>query len=210
MNLSEMRTRVRQDLRDLDAADYRWSDAELDRHIEHGVRELSLAVPQEAKATLTSSAGSRELSIASLEDLVSIEAVEHPADEYPPVYAPFSVWGDTLTLLVNSAPIGEERVYVYYGKLHKLDANSSTIPSPLEELVAIGAEGYAALEWSSFATNRVNVGGAEVWRHYQAWGRERLDSFLKGLANHRSRLRTRHLYSAPQPGYSRAADLGRR
>ena len=50
MNLSEMRTRVRQDLRDLDAADYRWSDAELDRHIEHGVRELSLAVPQEAKA----------------------------------------------------------------------------------------------------------------------------------------------------------------
>ena len=39
MNLSEMRTRVRQDLRDLDAADYRWSDTELDRHIEHGVRE---------------------------------------------------------------------------------------------------------------------------------------------------------------------------
>ena len=63
-------------------------------------------------------------------------------------------------------------MYVYYGKLHKLDANSSTIPSSLEELVAIGAEGYAALEWSSFATNRVNVGGAEVWRHYQA-GAER-------------------------------------
>ena len=93
MNLSEMRTRVRQDLRDLDAADYRWRDTELDRHIEHGVRELSLAVPQEAKATLTTSAGSRELSIASLEDLVSIEAVEHPADEYPPVYAPFQRLG---------------------------------------------------------------------------------------------------------------------
>ena len=68
---------------------------ELDRHIEHGVRDLSLAIPQEAKATLTPSAGSRELSIASLEDLVSIEAVEYPADEYPSVDAPFSVWGDT-------------------------------------------------------------------------------------------------------------------
>ena len=83
MNLSEMRTRLRQDLRDLDAADYRWSDAELDRHIEHGVRDLSLAVPQEAKATLTTSTGSRELSIASLEDLVSVEAVGAPRRRVP-------------------------------------------------------------------------------------------------------------------------------
>ena len=207
MNLPEMRTRVRRDLRDLDAADYRWSDTELDRHIEHAVRDLSLASPQEAKVALTASAGSRDLSVASLENLVSVEAVEYPADEYPPVYVLFSLWGDTLTLLVESAPMGGERAHVYYGKLHSLDANASTIPSSLEELVATGAAGYAALEWSSFATNRVNIGGAEVWRSYQSWGRERLDSFLKGLANHRSRLRTRHMYSAP-PDYSRATGRG--
>ena len=204
MNLSEMKTRVRHDLGDTDATDYRWTDAELDRHIEHGVRELSLAIPQEAKATLATSAGSRELSIASLDEIVSVEAVEYPADQYPPVYVPFSLWGDALTLLVEDAPGAGERVYVYYGKLHTLDANGSTVPASLEELVAIGAEGYAALEWSSYASNRVNVGGAEVWRHYQAWGRERLDSFLKGLANHRSRLRTRHMYSAQRSDYGRA------
>lgn len=208
MNLSEMRTRVRHDLGDTNAADYRWTDDELDRHIEHGVREVSLAIPQEAKATLTTSAGSRELSIASLEGLVSVEAVEYPADDYPPVYAPFSLWGDTLTLMVESAPTAGERVYVYYGKLHTLDANGSTVPSSLEELVAIGAEGYAALEWSSYAANRVNVGGAEVWRRYQAWGRERLDSFLKGLANHRSRLRTRHMNSAQRADYGRTPVQG--
>ena len=208
MNLSDMRTRVRQDLGDTDSTDYRWSNDELDRHIQHGVRELSLAIPQEAKATFTTSAGSRELSIAALTEVVSVEAVEYPTDEYPPVYAPFTIWGDTLTLLVERAPIAGESAYVYYGKLHALDALSSSVPSPLEELVAIGAEGYAALEWASFAANRVNVGGEDVWRRYQAWGRERLDSFLKGLANHRSRLRTRHLYSAQRQGYGRTAVHG--
>ena len=207
MNLTEMRTRARQDLRDTDSTDYRWSDTELDRHIEHAVRDLSLAIPREAKAVLTTSAGSRELSVASLGDVVSIEAVEYPADEYPPVYAPFTLWGDTLTLHVEGAPGAGERAHVYYGKIHSLDATSSTIPSSLEELVAIGAEGYAALEWASFATNRVNVGGAEVWQRYQAWGRERLDSFMKGLANHRSRLRARRLYSAP-PDYGRTLVQG--
>ena len=195
MDLSEMRMRVRQDLRDLDSADYRWSNVELDRHIGHAVRELGLAIPQEARATLTTSAGSRELSIASLADLVSVEAVEYPADEQPPARVPFRVWGDTLALLADSAPSGGEMVYVYYGKLHTLDADSSSIPASLEELVAIGAEGYAALEWASFATNRVNVGGTEVWRHFQSWGRERLDSFRKGLANNGRRLKTGHLYS---------------
>jgi hypothetical protein len=205
-----MRARVRQDLHDEDATNYRWTNAELDRHIQHAVRELSLAVSQEAKATLTTTAGSRNLSISSLTDLVMIEAVEHPVGKYPPVYVPFSLWGSTLTLLVEGVPGGGESVYVYYGKLHTLDATSSTLPSPLEDLVAIGADGYAALEWSSFATNRVNVGGMEVWRQYQSWGQERLDSFLKGLANHshRNRVRARHLYTAAQPRPSQTTDWG--
>src|SRR3990172_9235830 len=182
-----MRTRVRQDLHDEDPANYRWTSAELDQHIQHAVRELSLAVSQEAKATLTTTAGSRDLSLASLTDMVSVEAVEYPVNKYPPMYVAFSLWGSTLTLLVEDTPNGGESVYVYYGKLHTLGTSSSTIPSPLEDLVAVGAGGYAALEWSSFATNRVNVGGVEVWRQYQSWGQERLDSFLKGLANHSHR-----------------------
>ena len=208
MNLSEMRIRVRQDLRDLEEADYRWSDAELDRHIGHSVRELGLAVPLEARTALTTSAGSRELSIGSLTDLVAIEAVEYPADAYPPAHVPFKLWGDTLTLLVDSPPSGGERVNVYYGRLHTLNATSSTIPASLEELVAIGAEGYAALEWASFATNRVNVGGADVWRHFRDWGGQRLASFRKGLASNGARLRTGRLYSAPSPGRGLATGWG--
>jgi hypothetical protein len=210
MNLTEMRARVRQDLHDEDANNYRWTDDELDRHIEHAVRELSLAVPLEAKATPTTTAGSRELSIASLTDLVAIEAVEYPVGEYPPRYVRFSLWGETLTLLIESTPGDGEEVYVYYGKLHTLDETNSTIPSPLEELVAIGAEGYAAIEWASFATNRVNLGGDQAWRNYLVWGQDRLASFMKGLAKHSRKnvVRCRRLYRPYEPGAGQTTDWG--
>ena len=201
MNLADMRARLRQDLHDEDENNYRWSDEELNRHIEHAVRELSLAVPLEAKATLTTTAGSRELSLSTISDLVAIEAVEYPVGRYPPRYVRFSLWGDTLTLLVEGAPSGGEEVYIYYGKLHTLDETACTIPSPLEDLVVIGGAGYAAIEWASFATNRLNVGGESTWRNYLAWGQDRLASFLRGLSKHSRKnvVRSRQLYRPYEP-----------
>ena len=202
MNLSEMRTRVRQDLHDEDPTNQRWTDDELDRHIERAVRELSLAIPLEAKASPATSEGSRDISLASLSDLVAVEAVEYPVDKYPPSYVPFSLWADTLTLLVDATPPGGQSVNIYYGKMHTLDATTSTIPPHLEELVATGAAAYAALEWASFATNRINVGGQDVWRQYLTWGQERLAVFSRALAKHsrRNAVRVRRLYTpATQP-----------
>ncbi len=194
--ISDIRARVRTDLHDEDSQNYRWTDAELDRHIGRAVTELSLATPLEAKSTLTTTAGSRDVSITSLSDRVSVEAVEYPTGKYPPVYVRFSLWADILTLLVDSSPDGGENVDVYYAKLHTLDATTSTLPQALEDLVATGAGGYAALEWASFATNRVNVGGEDVWRHYLAWGQDRLSAFMRGLTKHsrKSAVRARRLY----------------
>lgn len=205
MQLTEMRTRVRRDLRDTDETDQRWSDDELDRHIERAVRELSLAAPVEAVSTLTTAAGSRDLDVSELTDRVSIEAVEYPAGQYPPSFVPFSAWGDTLTLVVDRAPRAGERAAVSYSKLHTLTDDASTLPAALEEIVATGAGGYAALEWASFATNRVNAGGTDTWRHYHIWAQERLAAFARALAKHgrERRVRSRQLYrpaAAPAPG----------
>ncbi|MBA7596049.1 hypothetical protein ES703_07029 [subsurface metagenome] len=210
MNLAEMRARVRQDLHDEDANNYRWTDEELNRHIEHAVRELSIAVPIETKAALYTTAGSRDLSISSLSDLVAIEAVEYPTGQYPPQYIRFSLWGDTLTLLTDRTPGEGEEVDIYYGKLHTLDEATSTLPSPLEDVVAVGAEGYAAVEWASFATNRVNLGGSSTWKSYLTWGQDRLASFLRALARHsrKNRVRARRLYRAYEPGASQTTDWG--
>ena len=197
--ITDIRGRVRTDLHDEDPQNYRWTDAELDRHIDRAVNELSLAVPLEAKTTLTTAAGSRDISIASLSDRVAVEAVEYPAGKYPPVYVRFSIWMDTLTMtmLIDGAPGAGENVDVHYARPHTLDTAGSTVPPPLEELVSTGAAGYAALEWASFATNRVNVGGEGVWRQYLAWGQDRISAFLRGLAERgrRNSVRARSLYT---------------
>ncbi len=202
MDIGVMRGRLRQDLHDEDASAYRWSDEELDRHIERSVREFSLAIPLEASAALTATPGSRDLSIASLTGLVAIEAVEYPTEDYPPTLARYSVWEDTLTLLVDSPPADAADVVVYYTKLHTLDGSSSTIPPRFEDVVAAGAAGYAALEWASFATNRINAGGNDVWREYLAWGRERLTEFQRAIARHgrRNAVRPRRLYTPATGG----------
>ena len=210
MNLTQMRTRVRQDLHDEDASNYRWTDAELNRHIDHALREMSMAVPLQAKATLVTTAGSRELSTVTLTGLVAIEAAEYPVGKYPPRYVSFSHWVNTITLLIDQVPTGGESVSIYYGKLHTLDATSSTLPEYLEDLLAAGAEAYAALEWANFAVNRVNLGGEDTWRSYLSWGQDRLAAFLKGLAKYgrKNTVRVRQLYRPAQSPSSQSTDWG--
>ena len=210
MDLPTMRTRVRRDLHDEDAQNYRWTDDELDRHIQRAVDEVSVASSREMKSTLTTTASSRDLSLASLTSLVSVEAVEYPTGLYPPSYVRFSVWVGTLTLLVDSLPSGGEDVYVYHGTMHTLDATTSTLAAHLEDLVATGAGAYAALEWSSFATNRINVGGEEVWRQYLIWGQDRMAAFLHRLAQlgRKNAVRVRSLYVPARPPVSQTTDWG--
>ena len=193
--LTTLRTQLRKDLHDEDPNNYRWADATLDRHIERAKRELSYALPREQKTTLQTSAGSRDVSISSLGDLVRIVAVEWPAGEWPPAYAKFSVWETTLTLLVDAPPAAAEDVHVFWGKVHTIDASTSTVPAWAEEALLAGAAGYAAVEWASFATNRANVSGTGVTDDYGAWGRERLRDFRAWLRRFQSRVRTARLYT---------------
>ncbi len=195
MDLSTMRSIVRRDLKDEDAGNYRWSDDELDRHIAHAVKEFSEAVPLPAKATLPTTPGSRVIDISSLTDRVMVEAVEYPVDKFPPCYQRFALWGHALTLFSDEVPDGSN-CNVYYGMLHTLNAQESTISAKHEDLVAIGAEGYAAVEWASYAINRVSVGGTTTPREFLAWGNEKLKQFrseLKRLGR-RNLVRIRQLY----------------
>ncbi len=195
MNLSEMIALVRKDLHDEDPNNYQWSDEELTRHINRAVKELSERVPLLAKATLPTTSGSRQVDILSLTNRVMIQAVEYPVDESPARYQRFSIWGDTLTIISGNEPNGAN-CCIYYGVLHTLDANGSTIPAEYEDLVATGASGYAAIEWAAFAINRVNIGGTTTPREYRIWGNERLRTFrdrLKRLGRRQS-IRTQQLF----------------
>jgi hypothetical protein len=197
MNLTEMIALVRKDLHDEDSGNYRWTDAELTRHINRAVREFSERVPVPARATLPTTSGSREIDISGLSDRIMVEAVEYPIGASPPAYQRFSIWGDTLTIISGSEPNGAN-CYVYYGALHTLDANGSTIPAKYEDLVATGACGYAALEWAAYAINKVNVGGGMTPKEFRLWGSERLGIFKETLKRlgRRQRVRTQQLFES--------------
>lgn len=209
MNLSEMRTIVRRDLHDEDTENYRWTNDELDRHIFHAVKGYSEAIPCEQKEVKSTTSGSREINISSLSDRIIVEAVEYPIDKFPKQYQRFSLWGDTITLLGETVPDGSD-IYIYYGKLHTLDASSSTIPSRNEDIIAAGACGYAALEWAVYAINRVNIGGTPTPGEFLKWGRKKLDFFrreLKRLGKN-NRIRTQSLYQPIVPAISKTTDFG--
>jgi hypothetical protein len=195
MNISEMITLVRRDLKD-EGSPYQWSDDELTRHINRALRELSERLPLPSKAVLPTVAGSRELDISSLSDRVVVQAVEYPLDQSPTSFQRFSIWGDTLTIIGEPEPDGANCA-IYYGILHTIDASGSTLSSKYNDLLATGACGYAAISWAAFAINKVNVGGKMTAKEYRTWGNERLVIFREGLRQlgRRQRLRNQQLFT---------------
>jgi len=209
MNLAEMRAIVRRDLHDEDDTNYRWTDEELNRHIAHAVKDFSEAIPYEQKAVIATTSGSREIDISALTDRIVIEAVEYPVAQFPRKYQRYSLWADTLTLLGDEIPDGSN-AHTYYGKLHIIDAEGSSIPTKHEDLVATGACGYAAVEWAAYAINRVSVGGLMTPKEFLTWGKEKLGYFkteLKRLGR-RNRVRVRSLYEPCYPPVSKSTDYG--
>jgi len=204
-----MRTVVRRDLHDEDTGNYRWTDNELDRHISHAVKDFSEAIPYEQKEVKATTSGSREIDISSITNRVLVEAVEYPVDKFPKRYQRFSLWADIVTILGDEVPDGSN-AYIYYGKLHTLDASTSTIPAMYEDLIAAGACGYAAIEWAVYAVNQVNVGGTPTTQEFLNWGKGKLDYFRVELRRlgRRNRIRMRTLYKPYYSSVSKSTDYG--
>ncbi|MBI2767653.1 MAG: hypothetical protein HYX53_17280 [Chloroflexi bacterium] len=192
--LSDVRDRVRKDLRDTDAAAYRWSDAQLERHIDHALTEVSLALPQEKTATLATTSGSRELSLAAL-DVIEVERVEYPLGSYPPEYVGFATWATSLMLQVDALPVGAP-AKLYFTARHTLDGTGTSLSPQQVDLVAMGAGAYAALEQAIYAADRITT-GADAAGGYADWGRARLTAFQQLLLQYgrRNRVRGNRLYS---------------
>jgi hypothetical protein len=191
MNLSEMIGLVRKDLHDEDSNSYRWTDAELTRHILRSVGELSESVPLAAKAALATIEGSRDVDIAALSGRIMVAAVEYPAGETPPEYRQFTIWGETLMITSGGEPDGADCV-IFYGTQHTLDENGSTLPGQYENLVAEGAGGYAAIAYAGYAINKVNTGGTATPSELRDWGNQKLAYFRHELSRLGRRNRVRN------------------
>jgi len=180
MILSDMRTLVRRDLKDEDNSNYRWQDNEIDRAIARAVAELSRYVPREMKATIATTNGSREIALTTLTDRVSVDRVEFPVGETPRSFQRFTVYSETITLIGDVGGNGTN-AYIYWGKVHTLDGSTSTIPSYLEDVLALGAAAYAVLAQSQLRTDTAGFGGERADTDYQSWGTVMLKEFKAQL-----------------------------
>jgi hypothetical protein len=193
MDIATMRNRVRRDLVD-EGSPSRFSDDELDRAISRAVMALSGYYPQRSKNTIATVAAGDEIDISELTDVISIDRVEFPIGNMPRAYARFETFGSTIRLLDT---IGDgNNCYVYYSTPHILDADGSTVPVHLEDLVALGASGYAVLSLAQAKIDTNNPGGSPVNDNYQQWAMSRLNDFERGLQKLNSKVRTGRLYLA--------------
>ena len=199
MDLNEMRAIVRRDLHDEEIAGMRWSDAEIERHINHAVNDFSEAVPDEAQITFATTAGSRRVDLSAIADRIYIEAVEYPVGRFPAQFQAFSLWKDGLTLLGDDVPDGSD-ISIYYGRKHALDLTGTSLPSRFYDLVAEGAAGYAAVQWALYAVNRTNTGGIETPQRMLDWGKARLELFYSRLKTYhrKNRVRVSNFYRPVQ------------
>jgi len=192
MTLPEMRARVREDLQDTDAANYRWTDDEVDGAIERVVREFSLAYPLQQQGDIATEDGTAILDISSLTKRLKVYSVEFPIGQHPPYLQKFTQWMDELYM----EDIGDGNdARVRWGKQHTLDAESSTIPEHLEEIIVLGATGYLATSASAYTVDRVTIAGRHATINFLKWGQERLARYEKKLKAITSRVTTKELYS---------------
>jgi hypothetical protein len=193
MNLTEMRTRVREDLQDTDAANYRWTNDEVDGAIQRVVREFSLAYPQMESTDIATTDGSREIDISTLSGLIAIMSVEFPIGEGPACCQRVELW--KTTLYMQDKGNGDDARVRWY-KDHTL-ATSSTIPTQFEEIIVLGATGYLAASASAYTIDRASIAGKWATINFLKWGQERLERYEKKLKaiNRNNRIITREFYT---------------
>jgi len=189
-----MRARVREDLQDTDAANYRWTDDEVDGAIERVVREFSLAYPLQQQDDIATEDGTAILDISSLTKLLKVYSVEFPIGQHPPYYQKFTYW--MAALYMEDVGNGDD-ARVRWGMQHTLDGDpaASTIPEEHEELIVLGATGYLATSASVYTVDRATIAGRHATINFLRWGKERLARYEKKLKAITSRVTTKELYS---------------
>lgn len=192
-NLSAIRATVRQFIRDefVSGAEQDFQDDEIDLRIAGCLVEISQKRPYEVKETLTTTAGSKELDISSIEDLFKVEKAEFPVGNEPPDYRNVEIFGNTLRLGIDFSPAGAQSVYLYCWKLHQLTESTSTLSPQLEKVLIDGSVAHTALGWINLVRKQVVEAIAKIADINTAIGNMTsattgIEQAIKDLANGRT------------------------
>jgi hypothetical protein len=91
-----------------------------------------------------------------------IEEVEYPLGQWPRALAPFEEQGGLFVLSLPPARLGGDVMNVTYAAIHELDASGSTIPDQDTDAIALGAYGYACLQYGTPAADNFRFQDGEM------------------------------------------------
>ena len=143
--LAQLRTMLRQELRDEDAASYVWTDAVLNRHIAHALQHVQAVAPLFASVVKAMPTGRRvDLTADVPATFLWVDAVEHPVDRFPQCFHPFrEEAGPKVYLLTTDPPPAGESVTFWYARGYAVAEGSSDLPAELDRAVLLGARAFA-------------------------------------------------------------------
>ena len=209
--LTDFRGWLRLDLNDPAGAAQRLTDADLDRAVTRAVADLSAAAPRELDTEHTISTSSRRVSLGGAPfagALLGVLEVEEPygaggsASQVPLALRAFRLAADrsSLTLLDGDVPAAGSVARIRWTAAHAVLAGSTTVPVELDQLVTLGAAGYAALAYSTPAADNfkyddgATVAGVDDTMIPREW-RARSEAYLAQFREGLDRLRYRRSFS---------------
>ncbi|GEM_PF-5783399 len=91
-----------------------------------------------------------------------IEEVEYPVGQWPRALAPFEEQGGLFVLSLPPARLDGDIMNVTYAAIHQLDGSGSTIPDQDADAIALGAYGYACLQYGTPAADNFRLQDGEM------------------------------------------------
>jgi hypothetical protein len=194
MNLVEMVTRAREDLKDTDSQNYIWQDGEIQSAVLRAVDEYSLQAPMQHQDDIATTDGATEIDITPLENLLQVDSVEFPLGQNPKHMQHIEYWAGRLYM--EDEGDGTDARVRWLAK-HTIDGEETTIPLEHQEIIVLGATAYLAMAASAYTVDRATIAGQRGTISYKEWGTERFkryDQKLKQVAQG-NRVTRRTLYT---------------
>jgi len=143
--LADLVAQLRTDLGDPSGATPRWSDADLQRAIDRSLSMFSRHHPYQQKSTIATTLNDYAVSIASLTNRLSIDKLEFPVGDLPPIFVPFNIVQNTLYMLTTG---DASNCYIYWSGIHVLSDAVRTFDSRYSDIIELGALAYALEQYA--------------------------------------------------------------
>jgi len=186
----DLRDKLRYALKDLNVT-YDWTNNELDNALTRAVADFSDKLPRERETTFTTTSASRDVDVSSISaSILQIFSVEYPDGNEPKTFVPSDLYGDTLEIKGYNVPDGSDAV-VRWGSAHSLDTTQKTFKDNFDEVIVLGASGYAAIAHGEYTMRNDTAGGWDINKDHERWGNNRLLDFYRRIARFTSRRPTK-------------------